>query len=86
MALTCTDCGIEHDLDEAPDIGTCVACGGDLVEDDQPRVDRAARMRELMTETIRNLAAARGVTPEAVMATMAAREYFKPGKAKGGAN
>ena len=86
MALSCTDCGLEHDLDEAPDEGICLACGGELVEDDQPPADRVARLKEIMSTTIDNLAAARGTTREAVMATMAAREYVKPRKAKGGAN
>jgi hypothetical protein len=86
VALSCTSCGLEHDLDEAPDIGECLACGGELVEDDQPPVDRAARMREIMGQTIDSLAAARGVPRESVLATMAAREYVKPRKSKGGPN
>lgn len=86
MALSCTDCGLEHDLDGAPDIGECVCCGGELVEDDQPPVDRAARVREIMGRTIDNLAAVRGTTREAVLATMAARGYTQPRPAKGGHN
>ena len=86
QVLSCTDCGIEHDLDEAPDIGVCIACGGDLVEDDQPPVDRAAIMREIMSKTVDNLAAARGTNRETVLATMAAREYVKPRKSSGGSN
>lgn len=86
MALSCTDCGLEHDFDDAPDIGECIACGGELVEDDQPPVDRAARCREIMSRTIDNLASARGTTREAVLATMAARGYTQPRKPTGGAN
>ena len=31
--LACADCGALHDFDLAPDTGTCIVCGGPLVED-----------------------------------------------------
>jgi hypothetical protein len=33
MNLFCASCNAPHDLDMAPDEGTCLICGGPLVED-----------------------------------------------------
>ena len=33
MNLYCKDCNCPHDLDMAPDEGTCLICGSDLIED-----------------------------------------------------
>lgn len=37
MALACADCDAPHDFDLGPDDGTCVICGGPLVEDKTER-------------------------------------------------
>lgn len=86
MGLTCTDCGLEHDFDRGPDIGTCYHCGGTLVEDDGAKPDRTQMMRDLIEDTVKNLAAARGVTVEAVKATLAARDYVLPRGRNSGPN
>lgn len=35
--LACADCKALHDFDLAPDTGTCIVCGGNLVEDETER-------------------------------------------------
>lgn len=37
MALACKDCDAPHDLDLGPDDGTCIVCGGALIEDEAER-------------------------------------------------
>lgn len=37
MSLACKDCDAPHDLDMGPDDGTCMICGGDLIEDEKER-------------------------------------------------
>lgn len=36
-ALACAECNAPHDFDLGPDDGTCVICGGPLIEDEQER-------------------------------------------------
>lgn len=82
MALTCTDCGLEHDFDNGPDTGECISCGGELVENDEGPVDKSQRLREIMNSTINGLAYARGMSRESVIATLQARGYTIPRQAK----
>jgi hypothetical protein len=83
MALTCTDCDLEHDLDESPDIGECVVCGGELVESAHPfPVDKTARLREIMSSTIDTLAKAHDKTRETVITMLTDRGYTIPRQAK----
>lgn len=37
MSLACSDCDAPHDFDLGPDDGTCIICGGNLVEDQKER-------------------------------------------------
>ncbi len=37
MPLACSTCDAPHDFDLGPDDGTCVICGGDLIEDVKER-------------------------------------------------
>jgi hypothetical protein len=40
--LACADCDAVHDVNLAPDTGTCVVCGGPLVEDKRERAEVGA--------------------------------------------
>lgn len=80
MSLTCSSCGLEHDLDAAPDTGECLACSGLLVEDDGAVPDRVEMMREAMGATVQTLARQRGITVE----EMWTRLGLQPGLDGGG--
>lgn len=63
--LACAVCDAPHDLDMGPDDGTCMICGGDLIEDESERglVGRSAftkTMTEVVAEGMAKAAAARG--------------------------
>lgn len=62
----CSSCHMPHDLDLAPDTGSCVSCGGTLVDGGESPVETRARVAELAGDVVRSLARKARVRAEEV--------------------
>lgn len=61
MALACADCDVPHDLDMAPDEGTCLVCGGPLVEDKKERAEVTGGLQKALVTAVNDGLAAAAV-------------------------
>lgn len=55
MSLFCISCGTDHDYDLAPDEGSCIICGDDLIEHEGDLPDAQARVDEVLENVTRRL-------------------------------
>jgi hypothetical protein len=71
VSLACADCDAPHDLDLGPDDGTCIVCGGTLIQDEKERGEVGLRGKvlaqaivEAVNDGIAKMALARGKAPQ----------------------
>jgi hypothetical protein len=64
MDLCCADCDAPHDLDLGPDDGTCLICGGPLIEDESERETVGMSFKKAMVEAVAKGLEKAGPAPE----------------------